>query len=140
MIVHRFATGTLGLTCQADLNRASKAGLVQTRGFWAALRAFFDDPEPVAAVCIPPGAILTLHDVPPKLQNELGVGSDEEVIFTQTTAAVNHYRDAVRFNGGREVRLQDLREGQRVDLISLASAHDREAKLAEFADFPSATR
>jgi hypothetical protein len=140
LIIHRFPTGTLGLASPADLNRVSGPGAVQGSGFWGALLEFFTprDSQPVAAVCIPPGAILSLHDVPAKLQNELGIGPDERVIFTQTTAAVNHYRDAVRFRGGREVQLQHLHEGQRVEVISLASALDRD--IAEFADFPSPTR
>ncbi len=44
----------------------------------------------------------------------------EEVTFTQISAAANSYRDAVRFANGREVRLQELREGQRVRVLDLS--------------------
>ncbi len=73
-----------------------------------------------------------LHDIPAKLQGELGCGSDELVTFTQTTFTVNSYRDAVRFSGGREVSLQELKEGQRVDVVDLDLAREREPNLAEF--------
>jgi len=61
-----------------------------------------------------------LHDIPARLQKELGTGSDESVTFTQITAAVNSYRDAVRLSSGREVRLQELQEGQRVEVLDLS--------------------
>ena len=38
--------------------------------------------------------------------------------------AVNSYRDAVRFANGREVRLQELREGQRVRVVDLSLAEE----------------
>jgi hypothetical protein len=88
--------------------------------------------EPVAAVCIPPGARLHLHDVPVRLQRELGVGPNELVVFTQISAAVNSYRDAVRFPNGREVRLQELREGQSVRVLDLTAAEELDlARLRE---------
>ena len=116
LVVHRFPTGTLGLASPADLTPPSEPMIVQPGSIWGTLRRFFNPPNAhaVCAVCIPPGAILLLRDIPAKLQNQVGVGSDETVVFTQASAAVDHYRDAVRFRGGLEVRLQDLREGQRV--------------------------
>jgi hypothetical protein len=32
---------------------------------------------------------------------------------------VNTYRDAIRFSGGREIRLQEFREGIRVRVVDL---------------------
>jgi len=93
---------------------------------WARLKEFFNPPvvQPVAAVCIPPGARLQLHDIPVRLQRELGVGSEAEVRFTQITAAANSYRDAVKFENGREIRLQEMREGQRVKVLDLSGAEE----------------
>jgi hypothetical protein len=64
------------------------------------------------------------------------------VTFTQITAAVNSYRDAVRFNNGREVRLQELREGQRVMVLDLSVAEelDLERLREERAEFSYRTR
>jgi hypothetical protein len=45
----------------------------------------------------------------------------EEVTFTQITAEPNRHRDALRFQGGREIRLQELSEGQRVRVLDVSS-------------------
>jgi len=74
------------------------------------------------AVCIPPGARLRLHDIPAHLQQGLGVGEVEDVSFVQQNIEAFSNRDAVRFANGKEVLLQWLRFGQRVDVLSLSSA------------------
>jgi hypothetical protein len=126
LVAHRFPTGSLGLASAADLKRASDPPMPGRKGFWRTAMEFFNPPkaDPVCAVCIPPGARLRLQDIPGRLQHELGVCSTEEVVFTQISAAVNSYRDAVRFGNGREVRLQELREGQRVSVLDLSVAED----------------
>ena len=126
LVAHRFPTGSLGLASPCDLKRMSETPAPARRSFWSGLKDFFNPPktEPVAAVCIPPGARLRLHDIPARLQHEMGVGPVEEVVFTQITAAVNSYRDAVRFPNGREVRLQELREGQHVQVMDLSGAEE----------------
>jgi len=124
LVAHRFPTGSVGLASPADIKRCSSPPKPETRSLWTAIRDFFDPPRnaPVCAVCIPPGARLQLHDIPPRLQAELGVGAVEEVTFTQLTSAANTYRDAIRFANGKEIRLQELREGQRVQVFDLSLA------------------
>lgn len=124
LVAHRFPTGSMGLASPADLRRVTDPPPNQPKGFWAAVKNFFNPPrnEPVPAVCIPPGARLMLQDIPGRLQSELGVGAREEVTFTQISAAVNSYRDSVRFQNGRVLRLQELREGQRVRVLDLSCA------------------
>jgi hypothetical protein len=126
LVFHRFPTGSLGLASPADLKRTADPPAPARRNLLIALRDFFNPPksEPVPAVCIPPGARLELRDISARLQRELGVGDCEAVTFTQITAAVNSYRDAVRFRNGREVRLQELREGQRVRVLDLSGAEE----------------
>ncbi len=126
LVAHRFPTGSLGLACPADLQRLSEPAHPERKTFWEAVKDFFSPPKtpPVPAVCIPPGARLLLQDIPARLQNELHVGCTEEVTFTQLTAAANSYRDAVRFANGRQVRLQELREGQRVRVLDLSVAEE----------------
>jgi hypothetical protein len=63
-----------------------------------------------------------LYDIPARMQTELGIGAQEEVTFTQITAMANSYRDAVRFQNGRVIRLQEMREGQRVRVLDLSLA------------------
>jgi hypothetical protein len=126
LVAHRFPTGSLGLASPCDLQRIADAPAPARRSFWAGLKDFFNPPksEPVPAVCIPPGARLHLQDIPARIQQEMGVGPAEDVVFTQITAAVNSYRDAVRFPNGREIRLQELREGQRVVVMDLSGAEE----------------
>jgi len=139
LVAHRFPTGSLGLASPCDLRRIADAPAPVKRSFWSAVKDFFNPPkaEPVPAVCIPPGARLRLADIPARLQHEFSIGPVEEVTFTQVTAAVNSYRDAVRFQNGREVRLQELREGQRVTVLdlSLAEELDLEKLREERAEF-----
>ncbi len=133
LIVHKFRAGSKGLASPLDLESADSPIIEQPETIWARLKSFFNTPErpSVPAVCIPPGVRLVLQDIPASLQRDLGVGPIELVTFTQIKAANSNfgqfeeagiYRDAVRFKHGREVRLQDLCEGQRMWVMSLAGA------------------
>jgi hypothetical protein len=139
LVSHRFPTGSLGLASPPDLKRAANPAVPARRTFWCVVKEFFNPPksEAVPAVCIPPGARLQLRDIPARLQHEFGVGAVETVTFTQISAAVNSYRDAVRFENGREVRLQELREGQRVKVLDLSVSEplDLEKLREERAEF-----
>jgi hypothetical protein len=116
LVVHRFRTGSIGLISDHDLVEATTAGL------WATLKGLFRRSESTqaTAVCIAPGARLLLRDIPEEMQRSMKIGGSEEVVFTQLSAEVNTYRDAVRFGNGGEVLLQRLREGQRVKVLRLS--------------------
>jgi hypothetical protein len=127
LVVHRFGAGSLGLASPSDLAPVISAGKTAHDSWWSRAKAWFFGNNPkweaekrVPAVCIPPGARLVLRDIPKNLQRELGVGEIEEVQFVETTAEVNTYRDAVRFQNRRQALLQQLREGQRVKVLSIA--------------------
>jgi hypothetical protein len=127
LVVHRFGAGSLGLASPADLAPVISAAKMAHGSFWSQAKAWFQGRNPkweaeksVPAVCIPPGARMVLWDIPKNLQRELGVGEVEEVQFVETTAEVNTYRDAVRFKNCRQLLLQQLREGQRVQVLSVA--------------------
>jgi hypothetical protein len=128
LVVHRFGAGSLGLASPADLAPVISAGKRASGSFWLQVKAWFqgnhlkwEAEKRVPAVCVPPGARLILRDIPKNLQRELGVGEVEEVAFVETTAEVNTYRDAVRFSNRRQALLQELREGQRVKVLSTAA-------------------
>ncbi|HUJ23184.1 MAG TPA: hypothetical protein VLX58_16745 [Bryobacteraceae bacterium] len=132
LVAHRFSTGAIGLTSPAELCRATMSrNRSEKKGFWSMFRAAVLPPVFVEApaVCIPPGARLRIMGVPPALQRELGVGAEETVTFTQTTAMPNTYHDAIRFENGRQVLLQILREGVRVRVLSLASSETEDLVL-----------
>jgi hypothetical protein len=126
LVVHRFGAGSLGLASPADLAPVISATKAAHGTVLSRFKAWFLGRNPkweaekrVPAVCIPPGSRLVLTDIPKGLQRELSVGEVEEVQFVEITAEVNTYRDAVRFASGRQALLQQLREGQRVHVLSV---------------------
>ena len=125
LIVHRFGGTSLGLASPCDLPPLKAECPTRWTRFknWLQ-RPMFETNTRISAVCIPPGASLVLRDIPKTLQRELCVAEVEPVTFTQTSAEVNIYRDAVRFANGRQVLLQRLSEGQRLTVVSLAPAVD----------------
>lgn len=127
LVVHRFGAGSLGLASPADLAPVISAGHRVQGSVWSRATAWFLGRNPqweaekrVPAVCIPPGSRMILSDIPKSLQRELGVAEVEEVQFMEISAEVNTYRDAVRFSNGRQALLQQLREGQRVQVVSVS--------------------
>lgn len=128
LISHKFSTGSIGLTSPADL--AVCAGTPADRkSLWERVKLFFDatrNEHSLPAVCVPPGASLILKAIPLSFQREWRVGETECVSFLQTSADANRFRDALRFQNGRTVLLQELREGMRLKVSSLGG--DRAAE------------
>ena len=126
LVAHRFPTGSLGLASAWDVKRATSPRACPPKTVWKHLADFFNPPrlEPLCAVCIPPGAKLRLEDIPLRMQHEYGVGPLEDVTFTQISALANSFRDAVLFANGRDVRLQEFHEGQRVTVLDLSAAEE----------------
>ena len=120
LMVYRFPTRCLGLISSADPDVKRELAGWQT---------YFSPREAPCAVCIPHGARLLLHDVPLRLQRQLGVGAEEHVTFIQRSADVERYRDGLRFMNGQEISLQRLLQGQRADVLSLSLAALSEEEL-----------
>ena len=118
LVVHRFFTGSKGLTSPEYLKPAAPP-----KGLVATLKSFFALPGPfkACAVCVPDGAKLMIYGISPTLQQTHGLNSAEAVTFRQLSAEAQTYRDAVEFRNGVRVRLQDLDEGQRVEVLALSS-------------------
>ena len=129
LVVHRFEAGVVGLASAFDLQRNQDCRKIQSHGFWSTLKNVLNpsDVQSIPAICIPPGARLLVQDIPAKLRRECGFLEEvEEAVFTQVTAEVNAFRDAVRFQNGVEVLLQRLDKGQRVRVLDLSSAEEQE--------------
>jgi hypothetical protein len=116
LIVHQFHTGSKGLT--SPENRKANP---QPAGLLSALKRLFAAEPEVCAVCIPDGAKLTLHGISPRLQETHGLNSTEAVTFRQLSLSVHSYRDAVEFRNGVRIRLQELEDGQLVEVWALSS-------------------
>ena len=120
LIVHQFQTGSNGLTSPEYLKTVPRP-----KGLLAVLKTsvgFYSQREE-CAVCIPDGARLTLEGISEKLQETYHVSPVERVTFRQLSASPLIYRDAVEFGNGMKVRLQELEEGQRLEVRALASEH-----------------
>jgi hypothetical protein len=129
LVVHRFSAGSLGLASPADLGPAISAASPAAKLSWSRIKQWFHGQDPrweaqcrIPAVCVPPAARLAVRDIPKRLQRELGVSETEEVEFIQITAEANAYRDAIRFHNRRQILLQELREGQRVRVLSTSAS------------------
>jgi len=135
LIVHRFPSGSLGLASVHDCCLAESEAN-RTKTFRATLKEFFqrEKKHSVPAVCIPPGASLILHDVPPQVQKALAIGPDEDVTFVQLSGAAYTYRDALRFRTGHALRLQDLCEGQRLQVVDLGFDDTEEPNVPDIPD------
>jgi hypothetical protein len=118
LVVHRFYTGSKGLTSPEYLQPTG-----QTNRLMAMLKGFFAFPvRPQAcAVCIPDGARLVLYGLSSGLQQAHGLCTTETVTFRQLSAESHTYRDAVEFKNGLRVRLQELEDGQRIEVLTLSS-------------------
>jgi hypothetical protein len=123
LVVYRFPTASKGLAAPADL-RAAEQPLepAPRKSLWKRFKDFFDASphfSNVAAVCVPPGAHLLLKNISADLQRQWRVQDHASVFFVQASAAENTYRDAIQFPDGRQVLLQNLREGMLVQVLSL---------------------
>jgi hypothetical protein len=130
LVTHRFHSGPIGFASEPDVRRMAGSNDLRPRWFWSPLGSYGTNPplaEPICAVCVPPGARLVLQNIPERLQHKLNVASSEEVTFVQMGMDAYAFRDAVRFESGREIRLQDLMPGQRVRVLQLSSEQPRES-------------
>ena len=116
LVVHRFVTGSKGLTSPQYLKRTEPP-----KGWMAVLKRMFAAESRECAVCIPDGAKLMVPGISPTLQEAYGLSTSEAVTFRQLATDAYTYRDAVEFRNGVKVRLQDLEEGQSVEVLALSS-------------------
>jgi hypothetical protein len=118
LIVHQFHTGSKGLTSPEYRKSAPRP-----KGLLAVLKTVVGrySPPKECAVCIPDGARLTLEGISEKLQEAYHLSPVEKVTFRQLSASALIYRDAVEFGNGMKVRLQELEEGQSLEVRALSS-------------------
>jgi hypothetical protein len=122
LVVKAFRTGSIGLASFADVQRAQQAAQSK-KTLWERFKAFCGTNScDVPAVCVPPGALLILREIPNEMQMEFGIKEGEIVQFTQIGYLENRHRDAMRFPRGGEVLLQRLKPGLRATVLSLESA------------------
>jgi hypothetical protein len=122
LILHKFATGTLGFASASDVSRLN-APVRETDGFWATMKDWLlQRPAPeCCAVCVPPGARLLLSDVSRNVQKSLRIAPSEVAVFIELSDRSYTYRDALVLPNGTRVLLQDLPAGLHAVVLSLSS-------------------
>src|SRR5262245_60286866 len=120
LVVHRFYSGSKGLTSPKYLKPCD-----QPTGWITALKKMFAAQPRECAVCIPDGAQLVIRGISAALQQAHGISAIEGVTFRQLSATARTYRDAVEFRNGVKVRLQELQEGQQIEVLALSSEEAR---------------
>lgn len=128
LVLAAFPGGTKGFTSRQHFTQHNGArhGLPPITWSIKGILDFLMDkgvskPQPMTAVCIPPGAQLRLGGIPANLQSEWKVGEAEVVTFTQLSCSAHTHRDGVRFSSGKEVLLQRLQSGQTAVVLSLGA-------------------
>jgi hypothetical protein len=134
LVTYRFPSGSMGLVSPVELESARSRESAQDKPsgnrFWEAATNHFDllsrsRPSAlsnVCAICVPPGARLILKDISPLMQRDLGLGPEEGGKFIETSIEVRRHRDAILLANGFVIPTQQLREGQRVEVLSLVPA------------------
>jgi hypothetical protein len=119
LVAYRFSSGCIGFVSASDMSEAEnrKAWLGQN---WPQLKTwlFPRQHNGPTAVCIPPGAQLTLERVERELRQRLGLEESEQAAFIQVTANEFSYRDGLRFRDAQQILLQELPPGQHARIIS----------------------
>ena len=118
LVTYRFPLGSIGLASPLELEKVAHTSRV-SRGFWGAVWGppavpCRGDLSSVCAVCVPPGALLILKDIPARMQKDVGVGPEEGGTFIQTSIDEFRHRDAIQFANGSVIPLHHLERGQRV--------------------------
>lgn len=126
LVTYRFPTRSVGLATPTDIaaaNRRRPSGECG-RSWCSALKRLLKpqmELDQVPAVCVPPGADLLMNRIPEVLRREFALQAMEDVTFVQLSADAYTYRDGIRFRNGKQVLLQEITEGVRFEVLSLAS-------------------
>lgn len=118
LFIHRFSTGSNGLTSSTyakPIERPPRKGLA---AIWGRM---FNPEIDECAVCIPDGTRVVIHGLSPGTRHVYKLGSIEPATFRQVSPYADTHRDALEFQNGAIVPLQELDEGQSVEVLSVSS-------------------
>ena len=136
LVVHRFQSGSIGLASAVELHPPKHPGAcLAATSIWDRVKKILDsvvNPPCGTVVCIPPGARMLLRAVPSDLQRKWNIAEEEGAVFVQTSAEPHTYRDAICFRHGPPVSFQNLRQGMRVQILSLGGgSEDRDHEIIQ---------
>ena len=139
LVVHKFPTGSIGFASAVEALRSELNIVEQPRGnCWQRLKHLLRyDPDgslPLPEIVVPSGTYLILRDIPSSIQQTYGLRDEEGAVLEESAKEMRAGRGVLRFNNGAQIRIQELRVGQLVEVLSLARArpilYEREIQLA----------
>ena len=90
------------------------------------------DGAPGTAVCLACDTALRISDIPASLRSEFDLNATEKGVFTRLESG--SYRDAIRFENGKDVSLQRFVPGMHVEVMQLLE----NVPMEHFANDPAA--
>jgi hypothetical protein len=125
LVVHKFPSGALGLAAATDVGGKVDPGTHGITGFFGWLKRNFlgviDDSDGIPEVQVPTGTYLILKSIPGVLRNRYGLEEEEGVVLLHSSSRIRN-SIVLEFNNGAQIRLQELREGQPIEVLSFALA------------------
>jgi hypothetical protein len=112
LVVHRFFNGVQGFISRTDPFGVPKSEPTLSERVMQWFR-----PSDACAVCLQPGSRLILREIPEALRSQLHANPEEEVTFTQC-GSPDAFRDAIHFQNGAEVLIQELPVGMVADVLT----------------------
>jgi len=129
LVLHCFSSGSKGFKSPEDVPSPPP------RTVWGKIRNLFWPPSPWSptAVCIPPGAKLTVDGIPAHLQEKYKIPASGIVTMVQVNWASDHvYRDAFQFENGAEISLQKLPEALCATVLDMGEKPEEYVPHPEF--------
>src|SRR5258707_14183833 len=80
-----------------------------------------DDSGGIPEVQIPTGTYMILKSISGILRNRYGLEEEEGVVLLNSSSRIRN-SVVLEFNNGAQIRLQELREGQPIEVLSFALA------------------
>jgi len=114
--LHRFHTGSIGLTSPGSLDTEGRSD-----SFITLFPPKFIEPAMECAVIIPDGAQLVMTEITPDFQLSYDVSSTEVVTFRRISEGEGTHREVVEFRNGMFAALQEFEEGQRLGVLALSA-------------------
>lgn len=128
LIVHKFPTGSIGLASVTDVWRYELDRHETLKGsLWQRLKRLCrdapDTSHPLLQVRVPSGAYLILRAIPSSLQQRYGLRDEEGAVFERSHTEAKACQGKLRFHNGARIRMEELRVGQLIEVLSLAKTH-----------------
>lgn len=119
LVVGRLDNGSLAFVAERDLAKLERKKESIWADFFNCL--LFRTSANISTIRIPAGAHLFLRNVPLSVQESLGIGHSEEVIFSEISGRGYSYRGALILPNQTRVLVEDLCKGIEATVLCFSS-------------------